>query len=96
METKVVGGWDTRWKVLEGAWVMGTRGSEFWCYTECNKLLGTVYDDIQRHGIEEEVFTKGVMYLLYKKKDKPKIENYRPLTLVETDYKILTKVIATR
>ena len=35
-ETKVVEGWDTRWKVLEGAWVMGMRGSEFQCYTECN------------------------------------------------------------
>ena len=29
METKVVGGRDTRWKVLEGAWVVGTHGSEF-------------------------------------------------------------------
>ena len=28
METKVVGGWDTQWKVLEGAWVMGTQGLE--------------------------------------------------------------------
>ena len=26
METKVVEGWDTRWKVLDGAWVVGTRG----------------------------------------------------------------------
>ena len=38
METKVVEGRDMRWKVLEGAWVMGTRGSEFRCYTECNIL----------------------------------------------------------
>ena len=36
METKVVGGWDTWWKVLEGAWVVGTRGSEFRCCMECN------------------------------------------------------------
>ena len=36
METKVVGGRDTRWKVLEGAWVVGTRGLEFRCCTECN------------------------------------------------------------
>ena len=36
METKVVGGWDTQWKVLEGAWVVGTQGSEFQCCTECN------------------------------------------------------------
>ena len=36
METKVVEGWDTQWKVIEGAWVVGTRGSEFQCCTECN------------------------------------------------------------
>ena len=38
METKVVEGWDTRWKFLEGAWVVGTRGLEFRCCTECNSL----------------------------------------------------------
>ena len=36
METKVVGGQDTRWKVLEWAWVVATRGSEFRCCMECN------------------------------------------------------------
>ena len=39
METKVVEGWDTWWKVLEGAWVVGTRGLEFWCYAVCNSSL---------------------------------------------------------
>ena len=37
METKVVEGQDTWWKVLEGAWVVGTRGLEFQYCTECNK-----------------------------------------------------------
>ena len=36
-ETKVAGGRDTRWKVLEGAWIVGTCGLEFWCCTECNR-----------------------------------------------------------
>ena len=35
-ETKVVGGQNTRWKVLEGAWVVGTRGLEFRRCTECS------------------------------------------------------------
>jgi hypothetical protein len=34
------------------------------------------------------------MYLLYKKKDKRMIENYRPITLLNTDYKLYTKTIA--
>jgi len=36
------------------------------------------------------------MFLLYKKKEKTKIENYKPITLTNTDYKILTKIIATK
>ena len=39
METKVVGGRDTWWKVLEGAWVVGTHGSEFRCCMECNNTI---------------------------------------------------------
>ena len=57
METKVVERWDTRWKVLEGAGVMGTCGSEFRCYTECNKKhLRMVFLNIK----EVQIFSVGV------------------------------------
>ncbi|THH14809.1 hypothetical protein EW146_g5574 [Bondarzewia mesenterica] len=59
-------------------------------------MLSMVYEDVETHGIMSEEWTQGVMCLLYKKKDKRRIENYRPVTLVNTDYKILTKAIATR
>jgi len=36
------------------------------------------------------------MSLIFKKKDKMKIENYRPITLLETDYKIHTKTVANK
>ena len=49
METKVVGGWDTRWKVLEGAWVVGTCGLEFRCCMECNTITGnSVLEPLRR------------------------------------------------
>ena len=31
---------------------------------------------------------------IYKKKDQAEISNYRPITLLNTDYKILTKALA--
>ncbi|EPS95420.1 hypothetical protein FOMPIDRAFT_1054147 [Fomitopsis schrenkii] len=33
---------------------------------------------------------------LYKKKDRREIANYRPITLLNSDYKIYTKVLAMR
>jgi hypothetical protein len=33
---------------------------------------------------------------LYKKKDKCNIENYHPITLLNTDYKIYTKALSIR
>ena len=41
-------------------------------------------------------FTDALMYLLYKKKENYHIKNYRPLALLNTDYKIYTKTIATK
>jgi exonuclease III len=57
-------------------------------------ILYYVFLDIFGHGTHDKDFTVGVMTLLYKKKDKQKIENYRPITLLNTDYKTMTRAIA--
>lgn len=59
-------------------------------------ILQMVYNDIERNGLKERSFNDGAMCLIFKKKDRLQIENYRPITLTNTDYKILTKTIAYR
>jgi hypothetical protein len=57
--------------------------------------LTRVYNDIEEYGVQEGTdFAAGWMCPLYKKKDKRKIENYRPITLLNSDYKIFTKALA--
>ena len=60
------------------------------------KMLNILYQDIRKGGITSTDFTKGAMALLYKKGEKNKIENYRPVTLLNADYKVLTKMLSKR
>jgi len=62
--------------------------------TEC---LHTVFLDIQCHGVAPDTrFTEGWICPLYKKKDRRDIANYHPITLLNSDYKLLTKILALR
>ena len=63
---------------------------------DITKILWMVFNDIEEQGLQVPTFSDGIMYLLYKKKSKIKIENYRPVTLLNADYKIYTKTIATK
>jgi len=65
--------------------------------TELNifETLAKVYADIEKYGVHEDsAFAEGWMCPLYKKKDRREISNYRPITLLNTDYKIYTKTLA--
>ena len=62
---------------------------------DITKTLTYLFRDIQEHGIDKRTnFNTGWMCPLFKKKDPTEIKNYRPITLLNTDYKILTKVLA--
>ena len=59
------------------------------------KVLTNLINDIQTFGVDENTeFTLGWMCPIYKKKDPTEICNYRPITLLNSDYKLLTKVLA--
>ena len=58
-------------------------------------VLTDVFNDIQTHGVDPRTdFALGWMCPIYKKNDPTEISNYRPITLMNTDYKLLTKVLA--
>ena len=62
-----------------------------------NECLHLVFLDIQRHGVAPNMnFTEGWICPLHKKKDRHDIANYRPITLLNSDYKLLTKILAIR
>ena len=59
--------------------------------------LTTVFQNIQYHRvIPDSRFAEGWMCPLYKKKDRSHIENYRPITLLNSDYKLLTKALSVK
>jgi len=41
-----------------------------------SSILQSVFNDIEKHRVEDEAYTKGIMSLIFKKKDRMKIENY--------------------
>ena len=57
--------------------------------------LTQVFRDIETHGVVEEAkFHEGCICPIYKKKDPSNAANYRPITLLNTDYKIFTKALS--
>lgn len=59
-------------------------------------ILQQVWNAPSKKKKAPEKYVQGLMALAYKKGDKEKPENYRPLTLLDTDYKLETKCLATR
>jgi hypothetical protein len=60
------------------------------------RLITTIFNDIQTIGLNEEsTFALGWMCPIHKKKDPTEISNYHhPITLLNANYKLLTKVLA--
>ena len=61
----------------------------------CVPLLATIYNNWMRQGSIPRCFTRGIVKLLHKNKhDGDRISNFCPLTMLNTDLKILAKILA--
>ncbi|KAG7496752.1 hypothetical protein JOB18_024398 [Solea senegalensis] len=60
-------------------------------------ILQSVFQEIDSRGYAPETLTSGLITIVYKNKgDKTNLQNYRPISLLNTDYKILTKALANK
>ncbi|KAL4255818.1 hypothetical protein AB1N83_014347 [Pleurotus pulmonarius] len=61
------------------------------------EILKALFNDVEEHGtIEGSNLAEGWMCPIYKKGDRSLISNYRPITVLNTDYKLLTKALTIR
>ena len=68
-------------------------------YTTYWKDIGPLFlemvHEVQKGKIPKSLL-KAATVLIYKKGDRTKIENYRPISLLNTDYKIIAKILSIR
>jgi hypothetical protein len=80
------------WKTIHARYLEDLR-----CNRPAFNLIGLItkaFNDIESYGIVPSTnFSEGWMCPIYKKNDRYKIANYRPITLLNTDYKIMTKAL---
>ncbi|PPQ74327.1 hypothetical protein CVT24_000429 [Panaeolus cyanescens] len=69
-------------------------------YFNIKAYLKIIIDDVARRPTtitpDTTNFADGWMCPLYKKNDRAEIANYRPITVLNTDYKIMTRALTTR
>jgi ribonuclease HI/exonuclease III len=83
------------WKMLRDRHVIEEKAER-----ESFDVIGTltiVYQDIWNRGVDKRTdFTTGWICPIHKKNDTTDISNYRPITLLNTYYKLYTKAITAR
>ncbi len=85
------------WKALHARHVEDSRFRERMDF-DIVRLMTAAFDDARIYGISNRTsLAQGWIAPIYKEKgERTKIVNYRPITLLNTDYKILSKTLAVR
>ena len=63
---------------------------------ELAPLMANVYNEMILQGRMPDSVATAVVVLFYKKNDKKDLKNYRPISLLTAEYKILAKIMAER
>lgn len=63
---------------------------------EVEPVLVKVFKDMERTGAVQNRMVEGVITLVFKKGNKLDLENYRPISILNVDYKILAKLLVNR
>ncbi|CAG2243758.1 unnamed protein product [Mytilus edulis] len=72
---------------------------EFYCtfFSSLKDILLKLFEEIEKYSKLSRSMRCGIISLIFKKKgDKRFLKNYRPISLLQVDYKILAKVMANR
>ncbi len=85
------------WKALHARYVEDSRHTTRKAF-DIVRLLKTAFEDIRLYGVDSTTaFARGWIAPIYKEKgEKTRVVNYRPITLLNTDYKLLSKTLAVR
>ncbi len=85
------------WKTLHARYIEDSRHRGRTCF-DVVRLLRAAFEDVRIHGIDLTTsFARGWIAPIYKEKgERTRVVNYRPITLLNTDYKLLSKALAVR
>ena len=64
--------------------------------SQMSEILTELYNNIHIRGRMEDGMRESYIRLIHKKGDKGELKNWRPISLSNTDYKIMSKVLTTR
>ena len=73
--------------------------TEFYCkcFNSLKDILLKLYNDVEKNSTLSRSMRSGVISLIYKNKgDKKDLKNYRPISLLQVDYKILARIMSNR
>ena len=61
-----------------------------------SEILSELYNNIHIRGRMEDGMRESYIRLIHKKGDTGELKNWRPISLSNTDYKIMSKVLTNR